>query len=150
MLLKCWLLHRDIVLPRHAILSTFVSLSTPWSIYFLFMWYILPLWPLFSLQLTIESQRYRQTSFLNMFVKSSASGCCLGFAYFFPNFSLAVLIKVLLVKEKHVYRKAVQKLLRNSHMNFFSKDYKKSCHNVKEKPIQFRLKYLFIILHNPY
>ena len=29
----------------------------------------------------------------------SASGCCLAFAYFFPSFSLALLIKVLLIKK---------------------------------------------------
>ena len=34
--------------------------------------------------------------------KSSASRCCLAFAWFFANFSLALFIKVLLVK-KHVY-----------------------------------------------
>ena len=31
--------------------------------------------------------------------KSSASGCCLAFAWFFANFSLALLIKVLLIKK---------------------------------------------------
>ena len=31
--------------------------------------------------------------------KSSASGCCLAFAWFFVNFSLALLIKVLLIKK---------------------------------------------------
>ena len=33
--------------------------------------------------------------------KISASGCCLAFASFFANFSLVLLIKVLLI-EKHV------------------------------------------------
>ena len=33
-------------------------------------------------------------------VGSPAWGCCLSFAYFFPNFSLALLIKVLLIKRK--------------------------------------------------
>ena len=37
MLLKCCLLHRDIVLPRHAIFSIFVTISTSWSIYVLFI-----------------------------------------------------------------------------------------------------------------
>ena len=32
----------------------------------------------------------------------SASECCLAFAYFFVNFSLALLIKVLLIKKKRV------------------------------------------------
>ena len=31
--------------------------------------------------------------------KISASGCCLAFAYFFANFSLALLMEVLLVKK---------------------------------------------------
>ena len=34
--------------------------------------------------------------FLDIFVKSSASGCCLAFAYFFAGFSLVMLMKVLL------------------------------------------------------
>ena len=33
-------------------------------------------------------------------VKNSASGCCLAFAWFFVNFSLGLLIKVLLIKQK--------------------------------------------------
>ena len=38
--------------------------------------------------------------FLNR--KSSASGCCLAFAWFFAKFSLTLLIKVLLIKKKSV------------------------------------------------
>ena len=34
-----------------------------------------------------------------MFAKSSASGCCLVFAWIFANFSLALLIKLLLIKK---------------------------------------------------
>ena len=34
---------------------------------------------------------------LNSNSKSSASGCCLEFALFFTNFSLALIIKVLLI-----------------------------------------------------
>ena len=34
-----------------------------------------------------------------MFVKSSASGCCLAFAQDFANFSLTLLLKVLLIKK---------------------------------------------------
>ena len=33
-------------------------------------------------------------------VKNSALGCCLAFAWFFVNFSLGLLIKVLLIKQK--------------------------------------------------
>ena len=35
--------------------------------------------------------------------KSSASGCCLAFALFFANFSLALLTKVLLTKKRVCY-----------------------------------------------
>ena len=41
----------------------------------------------------------KQLVYLGIFVKSSASECCLAFAYFFfVNFSLALLMKVLLIK----------------------------------------------------
>ena len=36
--------------------------------------------------------------------KSSASGCYLAFAWFFVNFSLALLIKVLFIKKRVVYK----------------------------------------------
>ena len=113
MFLKCCLLHKDIVLPRHAIFSIFISVSMSWSIYILFMWSILPLSFSFSLQLTINSHWYRQTCFLDMFVKISASRQCLVFAYFFANFSLALLIKVLLIK-KQVMLFDISKILSKS------------------------------------
>ena len=37
--------------------------------------------------------------FLEIFVKSSASGCCLAFASFFAIFSMVLLIKKLLIKK---------------------------------------------------
>ena len=37
-------------------------------------------------------------------IKSSASGCCLAFAWFFANISLVLLIKVLLIKKCEVKR----------------------------------------------
>ena len=40
--------------------------------------------------------------YLDIFVKSSPSGCCLAFAIFFANFSRVLLTKVLLIKKTSV------------------------------------------------
>ena len=51
--------------------------------------------------------------FLDIFVQSSASGYCLAFAFFFANFSLVLLIKMLLIKKvcilnQHFQRKRMK------------------------------------------
>ena len=53
--------------------------------------------------------------YLDVFVKSSASGCCLVFAYFLANPNTMLLIKVLHIKERvvfHLY--LIKELLKNS------------------------------------
>ena len=49
--------------------------------------------------------------------KSSASGCCLVFAWFFANFSLALLMKVLLIKKASIglFLKVLCKLIYEAH-----------------------------------
>ena len=94
----------------------------------LFLWYICDLFSFsssFSLWVIVSSDECRHTCSFAYFLeyahyvwmitwmknvkfwnnKSSATGCCLAFAWFLANFSLALLIKVLLIKKKSVYHK---------------------------------------------
>ena len=95
----------------------------------LFLWYICDLFSFsssFSLWVIVSSDECRHTCSSAYFLeyvplclddnvdekcekfwnnKSSAAGCCLAFAWFLANFSLALLIKVLLIKKKSVYLK---------------------------------------------
>ena len=100
MLLKCYLLHIDIILPRHAIFCIFVSMSTSRSIncmiYFSLSFSV-------SLQLHIISLKQPHVFIWTFFVKSLASGCCLAFAFFFANFNLVLLIKMFLIKIQVLY-----------------------------------------------
>ena len=78
--LKCCLLHIDLILPRHAIFSIFVSMPTPRSIKYMIY---LSLW------------FYNLVKTATLF---SALGCCLAFVKFLANFSLALLLRLLLRK----------------------------------------------------
>ena len=104
----------------HFIFSIFVSMSRSRSIYAV---YIYDLFFIFSLIFIVINHitSFKQTHlffvhFLECLLlllddnvdeenklfsnsKSSASGCCLAFASFFANFSLVLLIKVLLLKK---------------------------------------------------
>ena len=125
MLLICCLLHWDIALKRHALFCISVSMSMTRSTYVLFTWSTFPLSLSFSIQLKISSHCHRQSCFLDMFVKSSVSGCCLAFASVFTNFSLVLLIKAFLVK------KACNHLISLKHTNlFFGHFYLKFSHRV--------------------
>ena len=86
--LKCCLLHIDLILPRHAIFSIFVSMPTPRSIKYMIY---LSLW-FYNLVKTAT------LFLLDIFVRSSTSGCCLALAKLLVNFSLALLLKLLLRK----------------------------------------------------
>ena len=86
--LKCCLLRTDIILPRHAIFSIFVSMPTPKSIKYMIY---LSLW-FYNLVKTAT------LFLLDIFVRSSTSGCCLALAKLLVNFSLALLLKLLLRK----------------------------------------------------
>ena len=106
--------------------TLFVSMSRPRSIYVVSMWSIFHfhlsfhlLFISFSLWLILQFQECRHTcvfayvlDYVLIFLddnvdkeckllssnKSSASGCCLAFAWIFVSFSLVLLIKVLLIK----------------------------------------------------
>ena len=78
MLLKCCLLHRGNVLPRHAIFSTFVFISTFWSIYVLFI----------VIYFAIDSSIFITINQIISLIQTNlflgyACQCCLAFAYFF-------------------------------------------------------------------
>ena len=89
MLLECCLLHIDMTLPRYAIFCKFVFTSTSWSNYMIYF----SLSFSFLLQLIIQShKKLPPLVYLDIFAKSSASGCCLAFAEFFANFNLALLL----------------------------------------------------------
>ena len=64
MSLNCCLLFTDIILPRYAILCIFVSMSTSRFINYMIFFSLL----------------VKTLAYLDIFAKSSASGCCLAFA----------------------------------------------------------------------
>ena len=97
MLLKCCLLYIDMILPKYAIFCIFVSMSTSRSI---IIWSIFDYHFHFHCNQSYNIIRTSWLVYLDIFVKRSASGCCLAFASFFANFSLALLIKVLLIKKR--------------------------------------------------
>ena len=99
MLLKSCFLHRGIVLPRHNILCISVSMSTSWSVYICCLIYVICFFIIIFIIINHIISLTLKNLFLEMFVKSSASECCLPLAYVFINFSLAFLIKVLLIKK---------------------------------------------------
>ena len=125
MLLRCYLIHIRIIIMRHyaeiLFILHFFSMSRPRTMY------IVSVWSIFHFHLHFHyDQSYNLMNtvilvslliFENMsyhfwiitWVKNAnnlqitkASGCCLAFAWFFANFSLAWLTKVLLIK-KSVY-----------------------------------------------
>ena len=101
----------------HFIYSLFVSISRSWSICVISMWSIFFIFRLIFIAIYHISSFKQMRLFLHIFCisydfwmitwmtkvvnfqihsKSSASVCCLAFGSFFANFSLALLIKVLL------------------------------------------------------
>ena len=84
MLLKCCLLHREILLPRNAMFCIFVSMSTRWSIFVLFMGSVFS----FSLQLLIQSLTQKNLFFLHdyqTFKLKVLLSFCLIFCQFYPG-----------------------------------------------------------------
>ena len=100
-----------------------ISMSRLRSIYLVFMWSVFHFQPDFNFinHITLFNQRYlffaHFLEYLLLFLddnvdekselfsnsKSSTSGCCcLVFAWFFANFSLALLIKVLFIKKAYI------------------------------------------------
>ena len=75
--------------PHIHVISHITSFKQTYLFYVHFLEYLL-----LFLEDNLDEEREQ---FLNS--KSSASGCCLDFALFFANFSLALLIKVLIIKK---------------------------------------------------
>ena len=124
--LKCCLLHIDIIVPRH-IFSILVSMPPFWSIYVFFMWsmfhyhfyynimyshsvcllYVINFSLSFSFSLQLSRSLIKTDTLvrLDILIKISTSGCFWALAKFSANFSLVLLIKVLLIKKVYYYKK---------------------------------------------
>ena len=123
-MLRCCLIHINIIILRQILYLVYLH---PCSGLGLFMSY---LWILFFASFLIFVAINHITSFKQMHLfsrkffeylllflndnvdeehewfsnnKNSTSGCCLAFAWLFANFSLALLIKVLLIKKAYIY-----------------------------------------------
>lgn len=94
-LLKCCLLHVNMILLRHYIFCI-TSRSIDYIIYFLLSFFF------FITSDHIISLKQTH-AFADIVFKCSYSSCALAFAYFFVNFSLILLITVLFIKE-HVLK----------------------------------------------
>ena len=125
MLLRCCLIHLSIIILRH-----YFSLSS-------------------SLRLIVLSHEFRRTYSFAYFLekvllfshegceqfstsKSSASRCCLAFLWFFAYFSLALLIKMLLIKKgvfkaKPVSKKSLYYSYIHSYINYGSVSWGSTC-----------------------
>ena len=112
MLLRCYLTHISILILS---LTLYLLYLRPCLGLGLFMSYVsiyVSFSVSFSLSLIIWLHLNRSICFLYMFQnrnrKSSASGCCLTFVLYFANFSLALLLKVLVLKESvQLYMRSV-------------------------------------------
>ena len=118
MLLRCCLIHITIILLRyHLYLVYLCPCFSRWSVYVLSVGFIFHFQSEFLLYNLIQTEVLVFTPFLEYFLlflddniderseyfsnsKSSASGCCLAFARYFANFSLALPMKVLLLKKR--------------------------------------------------
>ena len=107
---NCCLIHITIIILRHFVFSIFVFMSRfIFSLIFIVINHIISfkqtyLFPVLFLEHLLlflddkvdeESEKFSNS-------KSSVSGCCLAFAWFFANFSLALLTKLSYIK-KRVY-----------------------------------------------
>ena len=102
-LLRCCLIHISIIILRHFLYLLYLC---PCLVLGLFKSYLCDLFSFSSSFSLIHKYRHACSfayfleyvpSFLND--NLSASGCCLAFAWFLTNFSLALLIKMLLIKK---------------------------------------------------
>ena len=87
--------------------SVFVSRSTSGSIYILSLWTIIHYHFRFHYNQSDNLIETGTIIFLHIYflpVQSSASGCCVTFAWFSGNFSLVLLIKMLLIKKACIPR----------------------------------------------
>ena len=120
MLLRCWVIYITIIILKHILYLVYLCRSLCLG---LFLSHLCDLFFIFSLIFIVinhmTSLRQMHLSFVNfleyllLFLddnvyeesekfsnkESSASGCCLVFAYFFANFSQVLLIKVFLIKK---------------------------------------------------
>ena len=99
MLLKCCLLHIDMILPRHAIFCIFVSMSTSRSINYMIF---LSLSFSFSLQLITWSHQNATLAYLGFFYQKFSLRVLLSFCLIFCHFQLGLAYKSVAYK-KSVY-----------------------------------------------
>ena len=110
----------------HFIFTIFASMSRPRTIYVVFMWSTFLFYSRFHCHWLCNLTKTHALAFrtffrispiifwmitsmkkVNIYIsnsKRSASGCCLAFAWFFANFSLALLINLLLIKKAYNQR----------------------------------------------
>ena len=95
MLLKCCLFNIDMILLRHAIFCKFVFLSA--SMHYIILSFIV----IFNF-IAITHISFKQLHLLiwTILPKVIASVCCLAFAKFLVNFSVALLVKMLLLNKR--------------------------------------------------
>ena len=119
-LLRCYLIHITIIILRHIHLVYLcpclgLGLFTPYlcDVVFIFSLIFIVINQIISFKQTylffVQFLQYllldlddnlneKKQQFSNN--KRSVSGCCLGFTWFFANFSLALIVKVLLIKKR--------------------------------------------------
>ena len=96
MLLKCCLFNIDMILLRHAIFCKFVFMSA--SMHYIILSFIVNF--NFIAVTHIISLKQQHLLICTILPKVVTSGGCLAFAKFLANFSLALLVKMLLLNKR--------------------------------------------------